>query len=347
MKPDPRLITFAWLTKASNCMTESVNECSLVRAYRKFEKDCIFSPDKGDSKISQKEGRRVRWIMVYSVLQTLLSVTNIPSEVRDTHNVSYNLCVQTAGCPPWKQELPYSTLLRTQTDQTKLDFVTSLVKSASPPTIPSMIKPDVDYLALNQRSKSAQQSRRHTIPTALKPGSRRGTIRRALSTLGNMPELAQPIPTRPLFHEILVHGYGNGLNAVISDPPTISPLTLIPKPLETNTETKKSHLQRESIDSSTGDVSSRWSNYSIVSSSRDSNSDSSASSHESWGVEGLKLPIEPIVRPISSVYSRSSAGELVVVVPLRLRENHEEIIIDGGERTLVWDNDELVSYLRS
>jgi len=49
---------------------------------------------------------------------------------------------------------------------------------------------------------------------ALGPLKSTSTIRRALSTLGNMPQLQHPKPVRSSFHEIIVHGYGNGTNTV-------------------------------------------------------------------------------------------------------------------------------------
>ena len=36
------------------------------------------------------------------MLQTLISVTRAPVEVRDTEGVSYPLCCQIAGTPPWQ-----------------------------------------------------------------------------------------------------------------------------------------------------------------------------------------------------------------------------------------------------
>ena len=254
-KPDPQLVAFASLNKATNRHDQSLYECTLVRAYRGFEKDCVFSPSKTDKneKLSQTDARKVRWILIYSILQTLLSVTRVPEEVRDTQNVPYNLCVLTTGCPPWKTERPLETLLRTQTDQTKEDFIATLSKPASMtesiPCTPAEIKPDIDYFALTHKPQHSHSSSSATTSAIT---SRKGTVMKALRALGNMPELRHPKLFRATFHEILVHGYGNGTNTVITAERPSSPA-----------EEEDQHNREQSTDSrssSTEDLSSRWSN---------------------------------------------------------------------------------------
>jgi hypothetical protein len=43
MKPDPRLVAYSAITKATNRKDPALHDCSLVRAYKGFEKDLIFS----------------------------------------------------------------------------------------------------------------------------------------------------------------------------------------------------------------------------------------------------------------------------------------------------------------
>lgn len=335
MKPDPRLVAFSSLNKATNRKDQSLYDCTLVRAYRGFEKDSVFSPSKADknNKLSQTDARKVRWILVYSILQTLLSVTRVPEQVRDTQNVPYSLCVLTAGCPPWNNERPLEALLRTQTDQTKEDFVATLSKLASTtesaPCTPAEIKPDIDYFALTHKIQHSHSSSASTFSTA---ASRKGTVRRALSTLGNMPELRHPKPHRATFHEILVHGYGNGTNSVsITAEPPLSPVE----------EDEEEHNRKPSTDSSsssTEDLSSRWSNSSDEAAGCDSpltsisasrrGSDASVTPSKKSIKEFLDSPMTAfgLARIPSSVYSQSVYEDTSILQPdpLLVKKNLDE-----------------------
>jgi hypothetical protein len=366
MKPDPRLVAFASLNKATNRKDLSLSDCTLVRAYRGFEKDSIFSPSKADKndKLSHTDARKVRWILIYSILQTLLSVTRVPEQVRDTQNVPYSLCVLTAGCPPWKNERPLEMLLRTQTDQTKEDFIATLSKPASttdsaPCTPAAEIKPDIDYFARTHKSQHSHSSSAPTISTTT---SRKGTVRKALSTLGNMPELRHPKPHRATFHEILVHGYGNGTNSVSITAERPS------SPVEDEEEHNGKHLT-DSSSSSTEDLSSRWSNSSVdaggLDSPRTSISGSRRGSDASIGPskksikEFLDAPMAKmgLERIPSSVYSQSVYEDSSILQPdpLLVKKNpDEEFMKVTTEVKVEWEdanngeaNDELLEYLHA
>jgi hypothetical protein len=313
MKPNPRLVALSSLNKATNRRNQALYDCSLVRAYREFENDGVLSPSKADKhdRLSQTDARKVRWILIYSILQTLLSVTRVPESVHDTGNVPYNLCVLTAGCPPWKTDCPLEMLLRTQTDQTKEDFIYTLSKPSgtteSVPCTPAEIKPDIDYFALTHKKHDSNLSAASTIsPTT----SRKGTVRRALSTLGNMPELRHPKPRRATFHEILVHGYGNGTNRVS--------ITTVPSIAEDD-----EHHSTDSSSSSTENLSSRWSNTSTDAGGFDSPRSSLSTSRR--GSDASKKSIEDFldapmiskgVRSVpSSVYSQSIYDDCSILQP--------------------------------
>ena len=364
MKPDPRLVAFSSLNKATNRKDQSLYDCTLVRAYRGFEKDCVFSPSKADKhdKLSQTDARKVRWILIYSILQTLLSVTRVPEQVRDTQNVPYSLCVLTAGCP-WKNERPLETLLRTQTDQTKEDFVATLSKPASTTESASStsveIKPDVDYFAITHKPQHTHSGSASAFSNTL---SRKGTVRKALSTLGNMPELRHPKPYRATFHEILVHGYGNGTNSVsiTADRPS------------TPVEEEEEHTRKNSTDSSSSsaeDLSSRWSNSSVDAAGFDSprtststsrrGSDSSIGASKKSIKEFLDSPTTStgLARIPSSVYSQSTYEDSSILQPgpLVMKKNpDEEFMKVTTEVKVEWEdaklreaNDELLEYLHS
>jgi len=372
MKPDPRLVTYSSLSKATNRKDQVLYDCSLVRAYKGFEKDCIFNPSKADKseKLSHTDARKVRWILIYSVLQTLISVTRVPDEVRDIHNVPYNLCVLTAGCPSWKGSSPYETLLRTQTEQTKEDLAITQAKPEPMAQIvpltdkPLEIKPDVDYFALTHRPQQSRENSTSTIGTLGTMVSRRGTIRKALSTLGNMPELRHPTPKRPIYHEILVHGYGNGTNTVSITAGRCSPAT--EEPEEDQELPRKFSTDSES--SSTEDLSSRWSRSSYeadgfgsprisVSSTSRRGSDVSAGDSKIPIRDFIERPMSTIglVHVPSSIYSVGSLEDHAAMQPdpLQLKKN----AFEGGvkvtkEVKVTWDhnvhgkaNDELLAYL--
>ena len=94
-----RLAASDALCAASNSYDDGVMSCGLVREYLRFENQWTMSEQ---SSISCADARKVRWILVYAILQILISVTRAPQEVRDTEGISYPLCCQIGGTPPWK-----------------------------------------------------------------------------------------------------------------------------------------------------------------------------------------------------------------------------------------------------
>ncbi|CAL3965018.1 unnamed protein product [Diplocarpon coronariae] len=346
MKPDPRLITLANLAKATNVHDQALLECTLVRAYRCFEKDCVFYPTKGDrnEKFSQTDARKIRWILVYSILQTLLSATIAPDEVRDTQNVPYNICVLTAGCPPWKEQ-PYETLLRTQTDQMKVDFKADAEQPATASMIPpcSELKPDIDYSAINRARQISD-----TSLSSMK--SSKGTVRRALSTLGNMPALIHPRPQRASFHEIIVRGHGNGTKN----------MKITTRPATGDSETHCRNDPSESGSSSIEEISSRWSTVSKGASDSPASSTNNSRRGSGASIEASKNTIRNFLdKPMSalglarvplSVYSTNVHDEAAMhPSPLQLKSNEQNIMKDTTELKIDWEgnrveyaNDELV-----
>jgi hypothetical protein len=113
---DERLEAVLALTKASNMHRSELLECPLVEAYRAFERECVLSTRKTEknNQISIIESRKVNWIVIYTMLQTLRVATEVPYEVRDTQDVTYSLCTPTAGCPPWtdKEQSANSKLIK-------------------------------------------------------------------------------------------------------------------------------------------------------------------------------------------------------------------------------------------
>ncbi|KAI7451855.1 hypothetical protein KC336_g59 [Hortaea werneckii] len=81
------------LHEATNAQNEKLLACDLVREYQRFERQRL------EEKLSAVEARKVRWLLVYSALQMLISITRAPKEVRAPEATSYPLCVLTIGCP--------------------------------------------------------------------------------------------------------------------------------------------------------------------------------------------------------------------------------------------------------
>ena len=86
------------LAIATNSVARGTSECQLVSDYERFEREWSARPAE---KLSVVDARKVRWIVIYSILQMLVSATRSPKEVRQPHAASYHLCVLTEGTPPW------------------------------------------------------------------------------------------------------------------------------------------------------------------------------------------------------------------------------------------------------
>jgi hypothetical protein len=262
MQLDPRLASLTSMNKATNRQKIDILDCDLVKAYRAFEKDVIFHSSKVERVTSVADSRKVRWILIYAILQTLRSATNIPDEVRDIEEVPYHLSVLTAGCPPWKDDRPYNTFLRTQTQMVKEERRMSMLpESESEQSSPisstgdkprpfSLLEPDIDHRPVPVRNNSEGNLLPLNVAGNGTVRGRSGTIRRALSTLGNMPQLQHPKPVRSSFHEILVQGYGNGLNTV-----SITDTTDVPQDAKVPEKSHKGHARRDTEDT----IFSQWS----------------------------------------------------------------------------------------
>ncbi|KAL8653771.1 MAG: hypothetical protein Q9210_001907 [Variospora velana] len=101
-KVERRTAALAALFAATNTSDMKVMECPLVREYLRFEKS--WTLQEKEETVSCSDARKVRWILIYAILQTLISVTRAPPEVRDTEGVPYPLCCQIAGTPPWDED---------------------------------------------------------------------------------------------------------------------------------------------------------------------------------------------------------------------------------------------------
>jgi hypothetical protein len=222
LRPDRRLVAHAALIKATNNLAPHLMRNSLVAAYRTFEEDSLCSQIKFDKieKLSQADARKIRWILIYGVYQTLRSCTGAPPEVTDTNSVGYSLAISTSDLPPWKEERGPS-LLRKRIKTSGMSSVPSVPSSgASTAGMSSDIKPDIDYLAI------AHRDNRNATPSGLMPPfeipprsgslrnvlSRTGSLRKSLGSLRGESRTAPAIePQRQrrnfAYHEIVMRGY--------------------------------------------------------------------------------------------------------------------------------------------
>jgi len=133
-KLDRRIAASNALLAATNLNDDEVMNCDLVREYLRFEKQWTM---KEDTTVSCADARKVRWILVYAILQTLISVTRAPKEVRDTESVSYALCCQIAGTPPWQTGDKARKIKPVQKDFKRLSLRETLLE----------LGPDMDILS--------------------------------------------------------------------------------------------------------------------------------------------------------------------------------------------------------
>lgn len=240
-KLDRRLAVVSALTAATNPVDLSNLDCTLVREYLRFEKSCALDEE---DKISCVDARKVRWILIYGILQTLISVTRAPVAVQDTEGVSYPLCCQTAGTPPWQvpraptklepqppTDRPGATKPRTQQEEaTFYYFSKSSVSFSSlnnkPPRTTTTITPGEEKespISTPQADRRPQSRRRvdliqnYFVPQALNPTTaKKACPAPSIASFPSAPSsrfsissvtvpLRSPQPQKPGFTEALLN----------------------------------------------------------------------------------------------------------------------------------------------
>lgn len=245
LRPDQKLLAHTALIKASN-WRESIFRNDLVKAYRKFEEDLVLGTSNADKqeKVSLVDARKVRWILVYATYQVLRSVTDIPSEVFDAGEANYHVAISTKNPPSLSEAtVDMANLMERQTDLAVQSSPSIYWADSAGSTGGSgkiEIRPDIDYFALKRGESTSPventgrpsargriSAASSAVPTRSNPVarglSRNGTIRRSMLIFKPGPISPTQEATslsRPLHHEIVVQGYGNGLNYVSITPGT-------------------------------------------------------------------------------------------------------------------------------
>lgn len=257
LRPDERLVAHAALMRAANNARTHLLDNSLVLAYREFEQDSVMLQQKGERfeklGVSPSDARKVRWLFIYAMYQTLRSCTGVPCDVKDRDNVPYHLVVSMKNIPPWRTDENARSSTKSGRDSNtpraserrqSIGAVPLLSSTASisPETRGGTeIKPDVDYFALTHQEEKDSSSRGRSMSegngaiamprSRSQSFNRNKSIRRSLSIFRTSSQrhvstnLTTPSPAnrKSMYHEIIVHGYGNGTNSVTEEAPTPSP----------------------------------------------------------------------------------------------------------------------------
>jgi len=222
----------------------NIMKCLLVRRYSDFEQCTVFDDFE---QVSVVDGRKVRWILIYTILQTLISVMQAPTQVRNTEGLDYSLCCHAPKIMPWRLGA--------------IDSPPSSHSSAEELVGEKVVElePDNNYLHTNSSSSSLSKERRQSLPPAnaglsgnkSPPDSRPSSFKRLLTRRSpNTTAKSDPSPKQPPFCEIFVEGYGNGLNEVKIESST-KPAVEAEDPADTLLPTSpKTSVSRESSNAS-------------------------------------------------------------------------------------------------
>ncbi|KAK6383522.1 hypothetical protein LTS17_002814 [Exophiala oligosperma] len=206
------------LVAASNRDVLVMNS-EVVRKFSEYEQQTVDDDLEG---LPITEGRKVRWMLVYAILQVFHGVMHAPKQVRNTRGLTYSLC-----CHPPKQ-LPWQgaqrPMLRSMTASVS-EVVLVPDQSYSHTNTSASASPVIEEMISRGRSFKA---RRRTLPAQLEgalagapwmmtktpPSSRSSSLRRLMSRRSRTTPEPMPTIKRPAFCQIYVEGYGNGLNEI-------------------------------------------------------------------------------------------------------------------------------------
>jgi hypothetical protein len=167
-----------------------------VRRVEQFETQIVTDEFDG---VSLVDGRKVRWILIYAILRTLVSVTYAPKEVRDPDGLSYALCCHPPKVMPW---LIGEAGAAKRAAESKLNLATT------------ELEPDINYLQTSSSSSSlssrAVKERRKSVPLSLVSNTSTSSLRGLL--MSRSTSAKTKTLSKPAFCEIFIQGYGNGLN---------------------------------------------------------------------------------------------------------------------------------------
>lgn len=182
------------LSAATNWHRLDVAENGLVSAYRAFEESQSSPAMKVEKlqKLGPIDARKIRWILIYAIYQTLRQVTEIAAEIKNIPGASYHLCISTAQLPPWEGKEPVQALTPDPLDQASMS-------SPPPLSVGLETKSNNDDVVGTQTGSDTDSRHRSTVPAgsswraslADSLSRKSATLRRSFSVF-NMHELNRP-----------------------------------------------------------------------------------------------------------------------------------------------------------
>lgn len=238
-KTDRYLTARAALTSATNSKDTSVTTSLAVQAYMRFERQCALNQP--GEKLSMADARKVRWLLIYGTLQYLISALRAPKEVRDTEGPTYPLCCLVTEQSPWQlgtkalnspvtHSINVTEAINNHLSESNCDVPGQLTPVA--PAAPT-IQPDCqtdDYFAHTRPDASSRPvSVEAPAPLRISQPTRNSSVRsfRRLSFASLGSRRNSVALKTPAHCEIIVHGYGNGLNSTIIGSPS-APVSQLP-----------------------------------------------------------------------------------------------------------------------
>lgn len=208
-----RLAACAALLNATNSENASQKGSIVIERYVQFEQQSL---SRRDEKISLADARKVKWLLIYGTLQYLSAALHVPAQVRDADGPNYHLCCAVAENAQWKSRR--STISTLEEVKGTYSSLTSLENHPADPNR-GQIEPDSHARAYLLHTNTDPGSRRASIelpaPPKVEPCSRSLSVR--LARRVSMPSLRSKrnklqLKSQP-HCQILVQGYGNGLNS--------------------------------------------------------------------------------------------------------------------------------------
>lgn len=175
-----------------------------------------------DEKLNMSESRKVRWLLIYGMLQYLISAIRAPKEVRDT-SADYPLCCIIPEQAPWhiddsSQNTPLETPVNVpQAIENYLMETTYNLTDEFAPASGLVISPDCKREDYFDTPPSRPISVEVPAPLKITPPTPMSTFRRF--SFSSRSSRRNSVVLKPSQHcEIFVQGYGNGLHDI--DPPS-------------------------------------------------------------------------------------------------------------------------------
>ncbi|KAL5390948.1 hypothetical protein DPSP01_001445 [Paraphaeosphaeria sporulosa] len=208
--------------------TNGESEARIIQAYMRFERQCITSYT--EEKICIADARKVRWLLIYGTLQHLISALRAPSEVRDTEGPKYHLNCLIREPAQWQAATTPMPVPAADLAASPIDNYIAELNGTTCNTDASLIKlteiePDCQTYDYFSHTNTDPGSRRVSVeipaPLKISQSSRASSVRsRRRLSLPSLASSRNSISIKPQMHcEILVHGYGNGLNDALVDAP--------------------------------------------------------------------------------------------------------------------------------